>query len=78
MFSFACISNQVDVTGIAKSLPEVQEFLNQYPDAEIKASLWSESAINRNIDAIRQDCEQLDVKSHWKVQMASENIDLTV
>lgn len=73
-----CTSGQVDVTPIVKTLPEVKEFLKQYPGAEIKAVLMTEGAVSANIDNIRRDCEYLPVKSYWKVILKEAEINLTV
>lgn len=76
-----CISNEsgADVTQIAKTLPMVQEFLGEHPNAEIKVALWNSDAVEENIVEIRESCgQQMEVKSYWKVVVTEGNLDLEV
>lgn len=67
-------ATQVDVSSIAKQLPAVQEFLNQHPNAEIKALLLSAETVQQNIEEITKACGgPLPIKSYWKVVVTENN-----
>ncbi len=75
-FISGCVGN-TDATSVIKNLPEVQKFLSEHPNAEIKASLWSASAVNDSIGEIRQECDsQIDVQPLWKVSVTENNVKL--
>lgn len=69
VFISGCTGSNIDVTPIVNTSSEVQQFLLEHPNADIKASLWSESAVNRSIDDIRKDCPQMDVQELWNVKI---------
>ena len=68
-----------DVTALASSLPQVQEFLDQYPDAKISVALWDSVSVEKNISAIRADCgEQFAVGDYYKVSVIDPSFTLVV
>jgi len=68
-----------DVTALASSLPQVKEFLNQYPDAKIVVTLWDSATVQANIDSIRADCgEQFAVADYYKVNVVDPSFTLVV
>jgi len=74
VIALAGCTASVDVSSVAKQLPAVQEFLNQHPDAEIKALLLSSETVQQNIDEITKACGgSLPVKSYWKVELTENN-----
>ncbi|MBI4018162.1 MAG: hypothetical protein HY368_00990, partial [Candidatus Aenigmarchaeota archaeon] len=73
-----CIENQVEITPIIKSLPEVQQFLSENPDADIRATLVPAKALNQIIETVRADCGQIDIKDYWKVAVIKKNINITI
>src|SRR3989338_772509 len=60
---------QSGLTPIAKNLPEVKEFLNQYPEAAITASAYSPSAVKFVVENFKEQCPNLgeEGKSYQKV-----------
>ena len=65
-----CIG-QADATNVAKSLPEVQEFLAQNPGADIKAVFFDTETSELMIKDIRKYCgEQMQEVPYWYVTMA--------
>ena len=72
-----CLDGQTDVTSVAKTLPQVEAFLADHPNADIKVTLWSENAVSENINQIRNECEApIEIKSYYKITMVegSENV----
>jgi len=55
------------VINTVETLPEVKEFLAQFPEAKIDTAKWDDKAVEKNIDKIRNSCEKLPVESYWKV-----------
>jgi hypothetical protein len=65
------------VLDIAKTSPQVQEFLEQYPDASIKATYWNSESVSGIIEDIRIECgSQMEVKDYYKVEISSSDSDL--
>lgn len=60
---------QSGLTPIVKNLPEVKEFLNQYPEAAITASAYSPSAVKFVLENFKEQCPNLgeDGKSYQKI-----------
>lgn len=77
--SMCLTSDKTDITAVVKLLPDVQQFLNEHPDAEIKAALWSASAVETNIGRIREDCgPQIENKSYWRAEVKENDLDLII
>ncbi len=60
---------QSSLTPIVKNMPEVKEFLNQYPEATITASAYSPTAVKFVVENFREHCPNLgeEGKSYQKV-----------
>ncbi len=60
---------QSGLTPIVKSLPEVKEFLNEYPEAAITASAYSPTAVKFVVENFKEQCPNLgeEGKSYQKV-----------
>ena len=73
-----CLDGQQEVTGVVETLPEVQEFLDDNPDASIDAVRWNSDYIDDNFDDIKETCQPaIDTeKDHYRVNVEddSENI----
>jgi predicted small secreted protein len=68
-----------DVTALASSLPQVKQFLNQFPNAKITVALWDSAAVQKNIDSIRADCgQQFAVGDYYRVSVADPSLTLVV
>lgn len=77
--SMCLTSDNTDITAVVKLLPDVQQFLNEHPDAEIKAALWSTSSVDANIEGIRKDCgPQMESKGYWKAEVKEKNLNLII
>ena len=63
-----------DVTGVAKTIPEVKAFLEDHPNAKVTAILWRSSYIKDNLDMIEDDCiPAIDTnKDHYRVEITEE------
>lgn len=62
-----CI-NGLNPESVALATESVKEFLDEYPNADVKASLYPDYYIKDNIDQLRNECgEQIGVASYWKV-----------
>lgn len=67
------------MTALASSLPQVKEFLNQYPNAKISVALWDSSSVEKSIDSIRADCGvQFAVADYYKVTVVDPSLSLVV
>jgi len=67
-----------DVTSVVKTIPQVQEFLREYPNAEITAVLWSSSYIQSNMDKIKEDCiPAIEDKAYYKVDIQENELKMT-
>lgn len=65
LFLVGCTST-IDVTSIVKSLPQVRDFLSQYPDAELKVVLWNTNYTSSQINEVQDTCgKQMEVKSYY-------------
>lgn len=60
--------------------PVVQDFLKEYPNAEIRFTHFSKSEAQNIIDTIREDCDnpQLQVKEFYRVRIEEEATSLSV
>ena len=52
-----CTGGQ-DVTSVVKSLPEVQQFMNDHPNAKITVTYWSKDEVAKSSKAISQQCDK--------------------
>ncbi|MBI2578269.1 MAG: hypothetical protein HYW26_01010 [Candidatus Aenigmarchaeota archaeon] len=77
LFVSGCIG-QSDITPVIKALPEVQQFLAQNPDADIRAFLVPSKTMNQTISSVEAECGQMDIKDYWKVLITKKNVNLTV
>jgi hypothetical protein len=74
-----CLDGQTDVTAFAKTLPQVESFLAEHPNADIRVALWSESSVSEAIDQIRLDCEApVEVKSYYKITLVEGSEDIVI
>lgn len=74
-----CINNKQRAVDIAKNLPEVEEFLEGHPNADIKVVLWIESWVERHINKLREKCgEQMEVQDYWYVVIEEGNFKVEV
>ncbi|MCK4730042.1 MAG: hypothetical protein KAT28_01880 [Candidatus Aenigmarchaeota archaeon] len=82
LFSIIFVSgctNQTDITSIAEKIPQVQNFLETHPDADIKAVLWDKNFVETKIGLIREDCgEQMKIQDYYKVDLKTNSINLTL
>jgi len=63
------------ILDVAKSSPQIQEFLSEHPNATIKITHWDNESVLANITDIRNLCgNQMKVKEYYKLEMESENI----
>jgi len=74
-----CIGT-IDMKQFVKQLPEVQEFLNEHPKAEIAVSLWTKDYIENNTENISGKClpsidKNLD---YYKVDIKENENEITV
>ena len=53
IFIGGCVS-QGNINSFVQTLPQVEKFLNEHPNAEIKAVLWNEELVESNIDIIKE------------------------
>ena len=50
-----CTGGQ-DVTSVVKSLPEVQQFMNEHPNAKITVTYWSKDEVAKSSQEISLQC----------------------
>src|SRR3989344_1170444 len=74
---FGCVQTPKD---IAKTNPIVMEFLEQYPDAELRLTYYSAKETLDIINTIRKDCEKptLRVKEFYRVKIQDLESNLYV
>ena len=70
-----CLDGQQEVTGVVETLPEVQEFLDDNPDASIDAVRWNSDYIDDNFDDIKETCQPaIDTeKDHYRVKVEDDS-----
>ena len=70
-----CLDGQQEVTGVVETLPEVQEFLDDNPDASIDAVRWNSDYIEDNFNDISETCQPaIDTeKDHYRVNIEDNN-----
>ncbi len=74
-----CIGGKKDVTPVVKAMPDVQQFLKEHPNAEIKAALWKEDTVSSNLGEIRTTCgNQMQIKDYWKVDVNEGDISIKI
>ncbi|MDP2973486.1 MAG: dockerin type I domain-containing protein [Candidatus Diapherotrites archaeon] len=65
-----CVNEELNATDIVKELPEVQAFLAEHPNAEIKAIYLSKEDTATQIADIREQCgSQMKEQSYWFVEI---------
>jgi hypothetical protein len=52
-----CTGGQ-DVTSVVKALPEVQQFMNEHPNAKITVTYWSKDEVAKSSQEISQQCDK--------------------
>ena len=52
-----CTENK-DVTSVVKALPEVQQFMNEHPNAKITVTYWSKEEVTQSLQEISQQCDK--------------------
>ncbi len=52
-----CTGGQ-DVTSVVKALPEVQQFMNEHPNAQITVTYWSKEEVAQYAQEISQQCDK--------------------
>lgn len=75
-----CTDSNADVTAAAEALPQVQEFLDENPDAEITAVRWNSDYLQDNQDQIPEKCRpaiEME-KDHYKVDIQDEEEQINV
>jgi len=77
-----CVTNSeggTDVTALASSLPQVKEFLDQYPNAKVSVALWDSTAVEKNLASIQADCgAQFAVGDYYKVSVVDPSFSLVI
>ena len=78
LLSSGCIS--VSPEAIIASSPIVQQFLAEYPNAEIKATFYSEAEAAQILDEIKADCDKETViaKDFYKVTITDPDSGLSI
>ncbi|MFH0956950.1 MAG: hypothetical protein V1813_03735 [Candidatus Aenigmatarchaeota archaeon] len=78
LLSSGCVS--LDPTSLVKATPAVSKFLEQYPNAEVKAVHYTIEESASIIDDIMADCEKEAVtpKEYYKVTITDAESDLDV
>ncbi len=73
-----CLS--VSPEALIASSPVVQEFLSDYPNAEIKATFYSEAEAAQMLDTIKVDCEKEVVvaKDYYKITITDAESGLSL
>jgi len=64
-FNFVYLPKRNIISNV-ETLPEVQAFLEQSPNAKIETAKWDNEDVADNINEIRNFCEELPVESYWK------------
>lgn len=79
VLSSACIGATTDIQQLAKAIPDVKAFLDENPNADIKAVLWEESSVNESIESIREACgSQFRVNEYYKIDVSDGRNNLVV
>lgn len=80
LLTSGCVStNGTDITSMAKALPEVKAFLDDYPDARIVVALWDSETVNENLNAIRLECgAQMKAVEYYRVTVSDPSLSLVV
>jgi len=53
-----CTDGQ-DVSSVVKGLPEVQQFMNEHPNAKITVTYWSKEEVTQSMQEISQQCDKI-------------------
>lgn len=81
LFIGGCVDQGIgDIISFVRSNPEVQEFLDEHPNAEITVTLWSSDYISENLDKINEKClPAIDVnKDYYKVDISEGDLEITI
>lgn len=76
-----CVNDngEVNITPIARNLPQVQQFLSEHPNADITAVLVPAEVINGAISDIREECgEWMKIEDYYKVVIKEGAINSTL
>jgi hypothetical protein len=67
------------ITGTVKNLPQVKEFLEQYPNAELRIITWNKEYTELNLESIRNECgDQMQSKDYYHVNVLNNDLSLTI
>lgn len=54
-----CIDDKQDINSFVKSMPEVQQFMESYPNAKISIIYWTKEEVDTNSDEINKQCGRI-------------------
>lgn len=67
-------SQSVDVSFLAKEIPQVNDYLKEHPDAEVEVLLWTNDYVKENIDKIPEEClDSINTSEHYIRATYEEN-----
>lgn len=76
--SSGCVSSSNNVESTYKSVPEVQQFMEDNPSAEVKAALWDDGTIEESLSEIRSECgPAFEADKYYKIQVAANKSNIT-
>ena len=58
VFSGCTLFGENAIESTVKSLPQVQEFMSQFPNAELGVTKWTEEEVEMVADEISEDCRK--------------------
>jgi len=72
-----CTNQGTDVTSIMNSIPEVQQFIKDHPNAQIKVVYLSASDVTTQIESIKEKCgSQMVIKDYWYATLQEDSISI--
>ena len=74
-----CMDDTHDVSILVEQMPQVQKFMEEYPNADMRVVYYNENAVSDEISDIREDCgEHFDVEPYYRAEINDPSIDLSL
>jgi hypothetical protein len=74
MFLVSGCVNSTDLTHVVKSMPQLQEFFKENPNANVQVVQLNEDYVTQNIATIRAQCgDQMEISPYYRVTITQDN-----
>lgn len=64
-----------DISSIVNSIPEIQQYLKEHPNAKITTTYWTKNDVSKSLDEISKQCDRTIASTDmYKIVVQEENL----